>query len=204
MRLAFAIVALIVAALVPARAEIVISIDKSLQQMVVTVDGDPRYIWPVSTGTAGYETPSGNFQALSLARHHFSREWDDAPMPHSIFFTNGGHAIHGTFAERQLGTVASHGCVRLALQDAATLFELVKAHGIKNTRVTLVDDARLAAAHPDVIAAIAADELPAAKPRRAARAPRYADNFSYYRARPYGGPRYYRYGGGFPFFGRVW
>ena len=31
-----------------------------------------------------------------MARKHFSREWDDAPMPHSIFFTRIGHAIHGT------------------------------------------------------------------------------------------------------------
>jgi hypothetical protein len=27
---------------------------------------------------------------------HYSEEWDDAPMPYSIFFTQIGHAIHGT------------------------------------------------------------------------------------------------------------
>jgi hypothetical protein len=49
-------------------------------------------------------------------------------MPHSIFF-RGGYAIHGTGAVGNLGHVASHGCVRLAPDNAATLFDLVKAEG---------------------------------------------------------------------------
>ena len=27
----------------------------------------------------------------------YSKEWDDAPMPHSIFFRKDGYAIHGTY-----------------------------------------------------------------------------------------------------------
>ncbi len=80
----------------PARADILIAIDKSTQQMTVTVDGDARYVWPVSTGKNIYDTPAGEFQPFRMERHHFSREWDDAPMPHSIFFTQEGHAIHGS------------------------------------------------------------------------------------------------------------
>ena len=64
--------------------------------MTVTVDGEPLYIWPVSTGVAGYDTPAGEFKPFRMERDHFSREWDDAPMPYSIFFTKQGHAIHGT------------------------------------------------------------------------------------------------------------
>ena len=26
----------------------------------------------------------------------YSRQWDNAPMPHAVFFTRDGHAIHGT------------------------------------------------------------------------------------------------------------
>ena len=70
-----------------ARADILISIDKSAQQMTVTLDGKWRYVWPVSTGALGYDTPSGGFKPFRMERDHFSREWDDAPMPHSIFFT---------------------------------------------------------------------------------------------------------------------
>jgi hypothetical protein len=75
-----------------------------------------------------------------MEKDHFSREWDDAPMPNSIFFTKIGHAIHGTFEVRNLGRPASHGCVRLSTQNAATLYALVKEEGVFNTRVRLVGE----------------------------------------------------------------
>lgn len=124
----------------PARANVMIIIDKSAQKMTVTVDGQERYTWPVSTGRNGYDTPSGEFQPSRMERDHFSREWDDAPMPNSIFFTKIGHAIHGTFETRNLGRPVSHGCVRLAPQNAATLFALVKYEGVFNTRVRLTGE----------------------------------------------------------------
>jgi len=123
---------------VPARANVMIIIDKSTQKMSVTVDGEERYVWPVSTGRQGYDTPTGEFQPFRMERDHFSREWDDAPMPNSIFFTEIGHAIHGTSEARNLGRPVSHGCVRLSTQNAATLYALVKEEGVFNTRVKLV------------------------------------------------------------------
>jgi hypothetical protein len=125
----------------PARASIMITIDKSAQRMTVTVNGEDRYRWPVSTGRSGYDTPSGEFQPFRMENDHFSREWDDAPMPNSIFFTKIGHAIHGTFEARNLGRPASHGCVRLSTQNAATLYALVKQEGVFNTRVKLTGQA---------------------------------------------------------------
>jgi hypothetical protein len=124
----------------PARANVMIIIDKSAQKMTVTVDGEDRYTWPVSTGRPGYDTPSGEFQPFRMERNHFSREWDDAPMPNSVFFSQIGHAIHGTFDARNLGRPASHGCVRLSTQNAATLFALVKDEGVFNTRVRLIGE----------------------------------------------------------------
>jgi len=124
----------------PARANVMIIIDKSAQKMTVTVDGEHRYTWPVSTGRPGYDTPSGEFQPFRMERDHFSREWDDAPMPNSVFFTKIGHAIHGTFEAKNLGRPVSHGCVRLSRENAATLFALVKEEGVFNTRVRLVGD----------------------------------------------------------------
>jgi len=123
-----------------ARADVLISIDKSAQQMTVTVDGDPRYIWPVSTGARGYDTPAGEFKPFRMERDHFSREWDDAPMPHSIFFTQKGHAIHGSGHVKAIGTPASHGCVRLEPRNASILFALVKQQGMSNTRVVLTGE----------------------------------------------------------------
>jgi hypothetical protein len=124
----------------PARANVMIIIDKSAQKMTVTVDGEDRYAWPVSTGRPGYDTPSGEYQPFRMERDHFSREWDDAPMPNSVFFTKIGHAIHGTFDAKNLGRPASHGCVRLSTENAATLFALVKDEGVFNTRVRLIGD----------------------------------------------------------------
>lgn len=120
-----------------ASAELRIDIDKASQRMSVTVDGQPRYTWPVSTGAAGYDTPSGSFKPFRMEASHFSREFDNAPMPHAVFFTQIGHAIHGTNQVRNLGRAASHGCVRLSPGNAATLYGLIKAQGMANTRITL-------------------------------------------------------------------
>jgi hypothetical protein len=63
-----------------ARADILISIDKSTHQMMVLQDNFLLYQWPVSTGALGYDTPSGDFKPFRMERDHFSREWDDAPI----------------------------------------------------------------------------------------------------------------------------
>jgi len=68
---------------------------------------------------------------------HFSQEWDNAPMPHTMFFDLHGHAIHGFFDVKHLGLAVSHGCVRLAPANATVLFNLVKAQGMANTSVTV-------------------------------------------------------------------
>ena len=117
------------------RVEIIIS--KVSQKMTVKVDGDTEYVWPVSTGAPGYETPGGTFKPFRMEAEHYSKEWDDAPMPHAIFFTTRGHAIHGSFHVKSLGRRASHGCVRLAPENARTLFSIVNSAGMSNTSVTL-------------------------------------------------------------------
>src|SRR3954465_7835124 len=121
----------------PAAANVLVVVDKAAQRMTVSVDGKPRYTWPVSTGMTGHATPAGAFKAFRMEEEHFSQEWDDAPMPHSIFFTPAGHAIHGSSATRRLGSPASHGCVRLAPANAAKLFALVRAEGRTSTKVVV-------------------------------------------------------------------
>ncbi|GFO80397.1 MAG: hypothetical protein A49_00240 [Methyloceanibacter sp.] len=100
----------------PAFASILITVDKPTQTMTVSVNGEPRYRWPVSTGATGYSTPPGNYTAFRMEPMHYSDEWDGAGMPHSIFFTKRGHAIHGS-NHPGMGTPRSHGCVRLSLQN---------------------------------------------------------------------------------------
>jgi hypothetical protein len=118
-------------------ANIDITIDKNTQQMAVAVDGAQRYTWPVSTGRPGYDTPNGTFKVNRMDANHFSQEWDNAPMPHTMFFDMHGHAIHGFSDVAHLGLAVSHGCVRLAPANATVLFDLVKAEGMANTSVTI-------------------------------------------------------------------
>jgi hypothetical protein len=116
---------------------VLITINKVSQKMTVKVDGETEYVWPVSTGARGYETPSGKYRPFRMEEDHFSKEWDDAPMPHSIFFTGEGHAIHGSYHVKSLGRRASHGCVRLAPDNATILYSLVQKAGMQNTTVVL-------------------------------------------------------------------
>ena len=120
-----------------ARANILITVDKASQHMTVAVDGTPRYDWPVSTGRPGYDTPGGTFKPNRMDADHFSQEWDNAPMPHAIFFDLNGHAIHGFFDVKHLGLAVSHGCVRLSPEHATVLFDLVKQQGMANTQVVI-------------------------------------------------------------------
>ena len=122
---------------VQAGSQIMINIDKSRQQMTVLVDGIEKYSWPVSTGKYGYSTPSGTFTPTSMNEVWYSKQWDNAPMPHSIFFLKDGHAIHGSHEVKNLGKPVSHGCVRISPDNAAILYDLVKTNGMENTKVVL-------------------------------------------------------------------
>jgi hypothetical protein len=141
-----AITSLMLIATGAAQAKVAITVDKNNQQMTVAVDGVERYHWPVSTGIPSYETPSGSFRTFRMEEDHFSKEFDDAPMPHSIFFTKIGHAIHGTDSANRLGSPASHGCVRLSRDNASTLYALVQQEGVLNTTVTLTGSSQVALA----------------------------------------------------------
>jgi lipoprotein-anchoring transpeptidase ErfK/SrfK len=121
----------------PAASTVLINIDKTSQRMTVFLDGEERYDWPVSTGRAGYSTPSGTFTPTSMNEIWYSKQWDNSPMPHSIFFMKDGHAIHGSHEVKNLGKPASHGCVRISPQNAATLYALIAKNGLKNTQVVL-------------------------------------------------------------------
>ena len=146
MRLSLAALAGLLLFTTAAQAKVEITVDKNAQMMTVAVDGVQRYQWPVSTGNPSHETPNGTFQTFRMEASHFSKEFDDAPMPHSIFFTKMGHAMHGTESERSLGTPVSHGCVRLSRANASTLYALVEKEGVLNTTVTLTGSSKIALA----------------------------------------------------------
>jgi hypothetical protein len=149
---AIAVVCALLVAAGPARAEIVVTVDKTTQRLTVDVDGAHRYNWPVSTARWGYRTPNGTYRPERLERSWFSRKYDWSPMPNSIFF-NGGYAIHGSYEISRLGRPASHGCIRLHPNNAKILFELVKTH-VRDTRIVVTGEGPPAARHESASARV--------------------------------------------------
>jgi hypothetical protein len=149
------------AAVSPVRAEIVVAINKSKQQMTVLVDGEERHVWKVSTGLGG-GPPSGSYRPERLERKWFSRKYGWSPMPHSIFF-HKGYAIHGTIYLSRLGKRASHGCVRLHPSNAAVLFELVRARGMSSATILVSNSDYAAQPGPQLEADVAAPALNGSK-----------------------------------------
>ncbi|MDR3462257.1 MAG: L,D-transpeptidase [Beijerinckiaceae bacterium] len=107
-------------------AKVHITVDLSRQTMHVAAANE-AYDWKVSTGKFGFETPNGTYGVLWMDKDHLSQEYDNAPMPDAIFF-RPGFAIHGAY-KSDFGHPASHGCVRLPVDKAEILFDLVQAEG---------------------------------------------------------------------------
>ena len=120
-----------------ALASVTVRIELSSQTMNVAVDGASFATWPISTARRGYRTPVGTYRPQSLQRMHYSRLYDNTPMPYSIFF-HSGWAVHGTSEVGNLGRPVSHGCVRLSPDNAHALFDLIRTQGPQNTTIEIV------------------------------------------------------------------
>ena len=120
-------------------ASLVATIDIPNQTMTVKRHGEILHHWSVSTARAGYITPRGEFRPYRIHRMWHSRTYDNAPMPYAVFYDRGW-AVHGTTAVNRLGQPASHGCVRLATENARVFYELVREIGAGNTRIIVTDE----------------------------------------------------------------
>jgi lipoprotein-anchoring transpeptidase ErfK/SrfK len=136
---------------------VVIEVNKSregthpdAQTVHVYVDGNLTHTWFVSTGREHRElapsgkryfsrTPTGEFHITSRVKHYWSQTWN-APMPFAQFFV-GGIALHATVPlhEPELGRRASGGCVRLQLQNAETLWNLVSDVGANHVLIRVIN-----------------------------------------------------------------
>ena len=77
----------------------------------------------ISSGKKGKETPLGFWSVLQKKKTHFSRKYDDAPMPFMQRIDEYGIAFH---AGKTPGYPASHGCIRLPPKFAEKLYGLTK------------------------------------------------------------------------------
>ena len=94
----------------------------SIKRQRVTIYDADGWIMraPVSTGTAGRETPTGVFSVVEKDKDHHSSLYDDAWMPNMLRITWSGIALHGGPLP---GYAASHGCIRIPYDFAENLFD---------------------------------------------------------------------------------
>ena len=121
-----------------ALAGVLAKVHLSEQKLSIFIDGEQRYAWPISSGLNGYETPTGNYRPKRVYEEYFSRQYNNSPMPHSVFF-HRGYAIHGTTMVVRLGQRASRGCIRLHPDAAKTFFGLVQRFGFDHTEIVVMD-----------------------------------------------------------------
>jgi hypothetical protein len=96
---------------------IIVSLTK--QRVYVYRNGIQIGVSTCSTGKKDYETPTGVFTILEKEEEHYSKTYDDAPMPMMQRLTWDGVALH---AGKLPGYPASHGCVRLPKAFADKLY----------------------------------------------------------------------------------
>ncbi|MGW4488635.1 L,D-transpeptidase [Amycolatopsis sp. NPDC004368] len=92
-------------------------VDLSAHKAWLLQDGKIIY-GPVAMlpGRKGNVTPTGSFHVLSKEKMHYSREFDNAPMPNSVFFYPGD-----AFHQGSLSTY-SHGCVHLSASSSLKFY----------------------------------------------------------------------------------
>ena len=98
---------------------ILMVVNLATQRALLFRNGIPIAASSVSTGKPGYETPTGVFTVLEKKREHYSKTYDNAPMPNMQRLTWKGIALH---AGKLPGYPASHGCIRLPPQFSSLLF----------------------------------------------------------------------------------
>jgi len=114
-----AVAAAVQSAAAPCGAAAAACISLSRQQAWLLTGGQVTYgPTPITSGMPGHPTPSGLFRVQWKDRNHRSSQFHNAPMPYSVFFTNTGIAFHEGSLSR-----ASHGCVHLGHNAAATFFD---------------------------------------------------------------------------------
>ena len=80
----------------------------------------------VSTGSKGHATPGGVFSILEKKQEHYSKKYDNAPMPNMQRLTWTGICMH---SGNLPGYAASHGCIRMPYDFSQLLFSATAKGG---------------------------------------------------------------------------
>lgn len=120
-------------------------VDINMQRLYLYIDGVLTYTWKTSTGRFGFETPpmdthpDGRIYDKHTSPKYPKGDYDGlGNMPFAVF-VDGDYAIHGTTkgSWSDLGTPASHGCIRLHPDNAEMFNVLVRRSGVRNVWVSV-------------------------------------------------------------------
>lgn len=122
-----------------------INVDLSDRKLYLKQGSSVVQTYSVGVGKEGYETPAGDY---SIRRIVWNPPWnppdaawaeDKEPQPPGapdnpmkavkIYFNEPDYYIHGTGTLSSLGGAVSHGCIRMAPEDAAALARYLMEHG---------------------------------------------------------------------------
>lgn len=111
--------------------EVWVDINLSWQYMTIYQGNNILLELYVSTGRDGWDTPTGTFYVnrmlvsdTMIGNNIQGESWYVPDVPHAMYFTNNGHAIHGTYWHNNFGTRLSHGCVNMPEWAAAYLYSI--------------------------------------------------------------------------------
>ncbi len=105
---------------------VVVLVSVPLQVMHVYRNGVLVGRAAVSTGAKGHTTPSGVFTILEKEQSHYSKTYNNAPMPNMQRLTWNGIAMH---SGQLPGYPASHGCIRMPYDFSVLLYKLTEKGG---------------------------------------------------------------------------
>ena len=115
-------------------------VDVRRQTVSVFRDGHEIGTAIIVYGAPGKESPLGTFKVKRKVADYYSRTYD-APMPHSLFLTDDGVALHGSDVRPRRAT---RGCIGVPAEFAAKLYAATSVGTpvriVESTAVTVAGD----------------------------------------------------------------
>jgi len=123
-------------------------ISKGEKSLALLQGGNPVFTTYVALGRASLDTPAGAYRVLeaypsddmSSDRNAEAAESYSLPnVPSTLYFKEGGYAIHGTYWHDAFGGDPSEGCVNLTTTDGAYVYGQLGGSAARGTPVVIVD-----------------------------------------------------------------
>ena len=121
---------------------VVLTVDRGHFRLSLFKDLKPAKVYPIAVGKVGLETPAGLYKVQNKAKnpawHVPNSDWagdlagkvipggaPDNPIKARWLGVYDGVGVHGTDARSSIGSNASHGCIRMLIEDVEKLYDEV-------------------------------------------------------------------------------